>query len=66
MGSPSIDGEDSAREDYYFTSHHFLADLSSPDVRVRRRTLSTLNSLSGGIECQDLYRQRLQIRLFRC
>lgn len=40
--------EDAASADPYFLSRRFKEDLGSPDPGVRRRTLSTLSTLSGG------------------
>ncbi|KAI5118651.1 hypothetical protein M0805_002571 [Coniferiporia weirii] len=47
-GSTETDIDDAAPGDPYFLSRRFRNDLSSPDPGTRRRTLSTLSSLSGG------------------
>ena len=44
----SSQDEDAASSDPYFLSRRFKDDLGSPDPGVRRRTLSTLSTLSGG------------------
>ena len=42
------DEDDTGPNDPYFLSRRFKDELSSPDVHQRRRTLSTLSTLSGG------------------
>ena len=45
---PHEDEDDTAPGDPYFLSRKFKDDLTSPDPGARRRTISTLSTLSGG------------------